>query len=53
MSGTNIRADRKAAYMGLILGAIGIAIVVVLISKLTSRKFAGHEAEKPTASALR
>lgn len=45
--------DRKAAFTGLILGAIGIAIVVIVISILTAKKFEGHEAAKPTASATR
>lgn len=45
--------DRKAAFTGLIVGAIFIAIVVVVIAKLTARKFEGHEAAKPTASATR
>ena len=46
-------SDRKAAFTGLILGAIAVAIIVVTISKLTARKFEKHEAAKPTASALR
>jgi hypothetical protein len=46
-------SDRTAAFTGLILGAIFVAIAVVTISKLTSRKFESHEAGKPTASAVR
>ena len=42
MSGHSAPSDRKAAFTGLILGAISIAIVVVTISLLTARKFAGH-----------
>ena len=42
MSGHSAPSDRKAAFTGLILGAIAIAIVVVTISLLTARKFAGH-----------
>ena len=44
--------DRKAAFTGLILGAIALLIIVFTISKLTARKYAGEEA-KPTASSLR
>lgn len=53
MSGHAAGSDRKAAFMGLIFGVIAIAIVVVVIAKLTARKFEGHEAAKPTASATR
>ena len=52
MSGHAAESDRKAAFTGLILAAIGIFIAVVTISKLTARKYA-HEGEKPTASAVR
>ena len=53
MSGHSAPSDRKAAFTGLILGVIALAVVVITISKLTSRKFEKHEAAKPTASALR
>lgn len=53
MSGHSAPSDRKAAFTGLILGAIALAVLVITISKLTSRKFESHEAAKPTASALR
>lgn len=53
MSGHHGESDRKAAFTGLIVGVIFLLVVVVTISKLTSRKFAGHEGEKPTASAMR
>lgn len=46
------QSDRKAAFTGLVLGVIAIIIVVVTISKLTSRKYAGEE-HKSTASAMR
>ncbi len=36
--------DTGAAFKGLILGAILVAVVVVTISMLTNRKFEGHEA---------
>ncbi len=35
--------DTAAAFKGLILGAIFVAIVVVSITMLTNRKFASHE----------
>lgn len=53
MSAHSGPSDRKAAFTGLILGAIFVALVVVTISKLTSRKFEKHEAARPTASAVR
>ena len=46
-------SDRKAAFTGLIIGAIALLIVVVTISRLTARKFAHEGAEKSTASATR
>ena len=52
MSGHSATSDRKAAYTGLILGAIALFVIVFTISKLTARKYAG-EAGKPTASATR
>jgi hypothetical protein len=51
MSVHHAASDRKAAYMGLILGAIALFVVVFTISKLTARKYAGEG--KPTASAMR
>lgn len=53
MSAHSGPSDRKAAFTGLILGAIFVALVVVTINKLTSRKFEKHEAARPTASAVR
>jgi hypothetical protein len=35
--------DTKAAYKGLVIGFVAIAIVVVSIIVLTNRSFAGHE----------
>jgi hypothetical protein len=52
MSGHHGESDRKAAFTGLILGAIFVVIVVVTISKLTNKKYAG-EGEHATASAVR
>jgi hypothetical protein len=53
MSGHSHESDRTAAFTGLIIGVIALIIVVVTISKLTSRKFAHGEGEKSTASAMR
>ena len=53
MSAHSGQSDRKPAFTGLILGAIFVALIVVAISKLTSRKFEKHEAARPTASAVR
>ena len=52
MSGHHHESDRAAAFTGLILGVIALIIVIVTISKLTARKYAG-EGEKSTASAMR
>ena len=41
-------SDMKAAYRGLILGAIALLVLVVTIVKLTNAKYAG---EKPAAEA--
>lgn len=35
--------DTAAAFKGLILGAVFVAVVVVTITMLTNRKFAAHE----------
>jgi len=41
--------DSAAAFKGLIIGAICIAIVVVTITMLTNRFYAGHEATPAAA----
>jgi uncharacterized protein (DUF983 family) len=46
-------SDRQAAFTGLIVGTIFVIVVIVVINMLTNKKFAGHEAAKPTASAMR
>ncbi len=51
MSGHPAATDRKAAFAGLIVGVIALIIVVVVVSKLTARKFAGEH--ETTASAVR
>lgn len=53
MSAHQAPSDRNAAFAGLIFGIIALAIVVLTISKLTDRKFAGHEETASTASSLR
>jgi hypothetical protein len=53
MSASHGPSDRNAAFTGLILGAIFVAIVVVAISKLTSKKFEAHEAPAATTSSAR
>ncbi len=53
---THAGSDMRAAFTGLIVGAIAIFIVVVAIVMLTNRSFAGHEtapaagAKPPAAS---
>ncbi len=42
--------DTASAFKGLIAGAILVGVVVVLISVLTTRKFASHEGT-PAAAA--
>jgi hypothetical protein len=42
--------DTAAAFRGLIVGAIAIAVVVLTIVYLTNQKFAGH-GETPAAEA--
>ena len=41
---THSGSDMRAAFTGLIVGAIAILLVVVAIVWLTNRSFAGHEA---------
>jgi len=50
MHDTTHGSDMKAAFMGLILGAIALLILVVTIVKLTNHKYEG---EKPAAEATR
>jgi len=37
--------DTAAAFRGLIVGVVAIAVIVLTIVYLTNQKFAGHEAE--------
>ena len=41
---THQETDTKAAFTGLILGAIALLIIVVAIVKWTNAQFAGHSA---------
>ncbi len=38
------KADARAAFMGLIFGAIALLAIVYTIVQLTNRKFEGHSA---------
>jgi hypothetical protein len=42
-------SDMKAAYTGLICGAIALLILMTAVSKLTSAHYAGHEPAHETA----
>ncbi len=43
--------DRRAAFTGLIVGAVALLILVFAIVKLTNAKYASHE--KPAAEAAK
>ena len=45
------KADARAAFMGLILGAIFLLAVVLTVVKLTNAKFDAHHAATPAAGA--
>ena len=51
MSSHSHESDRSAAFRGLILGAIAIAVLVVSIVKLTNAKYAGEAPAKTGATA--
>lgn len=51
MSHQSHESDRAAAYRGLILGAIAIAILVVSIVKLTNAKYAAEAPAKTSSTA--
>ncbi|HLA90624.1 MAG TPA: hypothetical protein VJL28_09350 [Gemmatimonadaceae bacterium] len=50
MSESHHASDRKAAFTGLILGVIALAIVLSTIVYLTNRHYAGKEGARPAAS---
>lgn len=41
--------DTAAAFKGLVIGLVSIAIVVLIIVNLTNRKFASHESTPAAA----
>jgi len=45
------KADARAAFMGLIVGAIALLAIVYTIVHLTARKFEGHSAPAATSTA--
>lgn len=45
------KADARAAFTGLIVGAIVLLAVMYGIVQLTNRKFAGHSTAAPAAGA--
>ena len=44
------KADARAAFMGLIFGAIALLAMVLVIVNLTNKKFEGHAAAAPAHS---
>ena len=44
------KADARAAFMGLIFGAIALLVIIYTIIQLTNRKFEGHAATPAPAS---
>ena len=45
-------SDRKAAYTGLVLGAVAVFIILFTVVKVTNASFAGeHEAKAETEAA--
>ena len=50
-SATHHNPDMRAAYMGLIVGAVALLIIVWGIVKLTSASFEGHAAPGAAAPA--
>ena len=44
------KADARAAFMGLIFGAIALLVIVYTIIQLTNRKFEGHAAASTPAA---
>jgi hypothetical protein len=53
MSHSSHSSDRAAAYRGLILGAIAIAVLIVSIVKMTNAKYAGEAPAKTGSTAPR
>ena len=42
-------SDRKAAFTGLIIGAVAVFIILFAVVKVTNASFAGEEGEKAAA----
>jgi cell division protein FtsN len=51
MSHQTHESDRSAAYRGLILGAIAIAVLIVSIVKMTNAKYAAEAPAKTSSTA--
>ena len=43
-------SDRKAAYTGLVLGAVAVFIILFTVVKLTNGSFAGEAGEKAASA---
>jgi hypothetical protein len=50
MSSPSHSSDRSAAYRGLIIGAIALAIIIVSIVKMTNAKYEGEAGAKKTSA---
>jgi hypothetical protein len=46
-------SDRKAAFTGLIIGAVAVFIILFSVVKLTNSSFAGEEGEKAASEAAK
>jgi hypothetical protein len=46
-------SDRKAAYTGLIVGAVAVFIILFTVVKVTNASFAGEEGEKAASEATK
>ena len=51
MTSTHRSSDKGAAYLGLIIGALTIAVMIVAIVAWTNSRYAGHERAESTAPA--
>ena len=52
-SHTQAPSDRKAAFTGLILGAIAVFVILFAVVKFTNAQFKSHEGAKETSEAPR
>ena len=50
-SHTEAPSDRKAAYTGLLVGAIAVFVILFTVVKLTNARFASHEGAKEATEA--